>query len=434
MPVLVQPTFARDVGDEAPAGDPREGARGRETGGNGGTKNRGGRRREGRWEPREGERRATAPPEEKGTETISIATWNIRDGRNGGLYSAARALDEFSNIDIAVVQETKFTEEEIMYAPKCYRGYRIRTAPRCTDSPSGGVSLLYREDKRKTPYRVENDRAAAPNIITFELVTGDKERWFVVGCYIPPCERGEGGGETTKKVEQMIKDRPKDTLPLVLGDLNANLEYPRGRQEEVMSSGMKAVGIGCATRHFLTRRTRHAKGPWTWVQRRTDSVGQRRRITQKLDYALIGDEIRRKVRRCRLVQVPGHDTDHRAIVLKVTTNGEAVRRYRHKAETFPLTLPIGPRTEGEAMFEELQLLQPMVPVRERHTHDWIREGTWIIVDRRAALRKQNKLPRAEGRALTRKIHASLKLDRIERARRAGEELMKEIGSGCIRDA
>ena len=108
MPVLVQPTFARDVGDEAPAGDPREGARGRETGGNGGTKNRGGRRREGRWEPREGERRATAPPEEKekGTETISIATWNIRDGRNGGLYSAARALDEFSNIDIAVVQET----------------------------------------------------------------------------------------------------------------------------------------------------------------------------------------------------------------------------------------------------------------------------------------------------------------------------------------
>ena len=201
-----------------------------------------------------------------------------------------------------------------------------------------------------------------------------------------------------------------------------------------MSSGMKTMGIGCATRHFLTRRTRHAKGPWTWVQRRTDATGQRRRVTQKLDYALIGDEVRRKVRRCRLVQVPGHDTDHRAIVLKVTTNGEAVRRYRHKAETFPLTLPIGPRTEGEAMFEELQLLQPMVPVRERHTHDWIREGTWIIVDRRAALRKQNKLPRAEGRALTRKIHASLKLDRIERARRAGEELMKNIGSGCIRDA
>ena len=42
--------------------------------------------------------------------------------------------------------------------------------------------LLYREDKKKTPYRVENDRATAPNIITFELVTGDKERWFVVRC------------------------------------------------------------------------------------------------------------------------------------------------------------------------------------------------------------------------------------------------------------
>ena len=43
-------------------------------------------------------------------------------------------------------------------------------------TPAGGVSLLYREDKRTMPYRVENDLVAAPTIITFELVTGDKER------------------------------------------------------------------------------------------------------------------------------------------------------------------------------------------------------------------------------------------------------------------
>ena len=57
-----------------------------------------------------------------------------------------------------------------------------------------------------------------------------------------------------------------------------------------------------------------------------------------------------------------------------------------------------------------------------------------MVDRRAVLRKQNKLSKKEGRALTRKIHASLKLDCIERTRRAREELMKNIGSGFVRQA
>ena len=34
---------------------------------------------------------------------ISMASYNIRDGRNGGLQSAARALDS-ANVDIAVLQ------------------------------------------------------------------------------------------------------------------------------------------------------------------------------------------------------------------------------------------------------------------------------------------------------------------------------------------
>ena len=211
----------------------------------------------------------------------------------------------------------------------------------------------------------------------------------------------------------MIKDRPKDTLPLVLGDLNANLEYPRGRQEEIMSSGMKTMGIGCTTRHFLTRRTRYVKGPWSWGQQRTDATGQRQRVAQKLDYALIGDELRRKVLRCRLVQVPGHDTDHRAIVLKVKTNGKAVRRYQHKAETFPLTLPIGPMTQGEAMFEDLQLLQPMVLVRKHHTNNWIRKRDM------ANNRQKGSPEKAEQIAQGREARAHAEDTRVPQARHLG---------------
>ena len=44
--------------------------------------------------------------------------------------------------------------------------------------------------KEREGFRVENEKAMGPNIISFELVTGDdeeeEERWCVVGCYLPP--------------------------------------------------------------------------------------------------------------------------------------------------------------------------------------------------------------------------------------------------------
>jgi hypothetical protein len=76
----------------------------------------------------------------------------------------------------------------------------------------------------------------------------------------------------------------------------------------------------------------------------------------------------------------------------------------------------------------------MRPVREKHTHSWIREGTWLLVDRRAALRKEMRLTQAEGRKLGRRIKASLKADRIERARKAGELVMENLSHGNLREA
>ena len=51
--------------------------------------------------------KASPKPGDRGTtKTISMATWNIRDGRNGGLESAARSFDSLG-VDIGLVQETK---------------------------------------------------------------------------------------------------------------------------------------------------------------------------------------------------------------------------------------------------------------------------------------------------------------------------------------
>ena len=70
----------------------------------------------------------------------------------------------------------------------------------------------------------------------------------------------------------------------------------------------------------------------------------------------------------------GHNTNHRALIVELVTNGREVCQYRHKVEKFPLDLPsMGPRREAETLFGALRNKIPMRPVREKYTNSWIRE-------------------------------------------------------------
>ena len=76
-----------------------------------------------------------------------------------------------------------------------------------------------------------------PNVIRFEFVMGkphhgDEERYFVVGCYIPPSDKD---GTTRRLIEQTMLLKPKRATPIIMGDLNARLEVPWDCQEELLS-------------------------------------------------------------------------------------------------------------------------------------------------------------------------------------------------------
>ena len=86
------------------------------------------------------------------------------------------------------------------------------------------------------------------------------------------------------------------------------------------------------------------------------------------------------------------------------------------------------------MFEELVDTLEKPPAKERPESAWVRPGTWSLVDRRAELRKAGRLTQREARRLARAIRASLKLDRQERARKAGEAIMMELLAGNIKEA
>jgi len=70
------------------------------------------RRTKGWLKLRKGERGGKRPAR---NERVAVATYNIRDGRSGGLLSTARALDH-ANVDVAVVQEVKLKDPK--FAPR----------------------------------------------------------------------------------------------------------------------------------------------------------------------------------------------------------------------------------------------------------------------------------------------------------------------------
>ena len=133
--------------------------------------------------------------------TVFIATYNVRDGREEGedgqlflgLCLAAQAM-ETMGVDVAFLQETKIIDPA--FANREFEGYSILVA--ATDNERQGRIVLFLNERYG--FRVEIEKAVGPNIISFELITGDGEgkksggTWW--GAISPPLTNrgGHSGG------------------------------------------------------------------------------------------------------------------------------------------------------------------------------------------------------------------------------------------------
>ena len=79
---------------------------------------------------------------------------------------------------------------------------------------------------------------------------------------------------------------------------------------------------------------------------------------------------------------------HRALIAKLKPGGkDGTKRYRKGIKSCPLNLPkFGPLTEGEDAVEELQATVVKPTPQEFKGNQWIRPGTWALVDQRAGAR------------------------------------------------
>jgi hypothetical protein len=153
------------------------------------------------------------PPLPGGSGTLSIATWNIRSGRGAGLTAAAKGLCHLS-VGCAVLTETKLTNERY---PKLVLGYQVISS-KAASPQQGGVALLWRAEHQD--FEVEAVNIISPNILTFQLITGEHQ-FFVLGAYIPPAD--------TTGVDDLCTiwaKCPANCKPLLLGDLNIDFRAP----------------------------------------------------------------------------------------------------------------------------------------------------------------------------------------------------------------
>ena len=85
-------------------------------------------------------------------------------------------------VGCCVLTETKLTNDRYS---KTVSGYRVISPKATSPSQQGGVALLWEEGHQD--FKVEVVTITSPNLLTFQLVTGE-ECYFLMGAYIPPAD------------------------------------------------------------------------------------------------------------------------------------------------------------------------------------------------------------------------------------------------------
>jgi hypothetical protein len=259
------------------------------------------------------------PPLSGGSGTFSVATWNVSSARGSGLAAAAKGLRQMG-VSCCVLTETKLTDDRY---PKTTSGYRVILS-KVTSPQQGGVALLWEEGRQD--FEVEAVTIVSPNLLTFQLVTGEGtgEHYFVMGAYIPPVD--------TTGVDDLHTAWtacPTNCKPLLLGDFNINFRNPRMEREKIIADFLDKINIVDMSRKFIQRKGRRQRpgAHWTWRQQR----GGRWYHSQP-DYIMAREVDTKAFRSVGFRQPRFHDSDHRAVVVNILRGRKGrLKKYRQSA-------------------------------------------------------------------------------------------------------
>ena len=168
---------------------------------------------------------------------IRFTASNIRNGRNGGIESELRGMDQ-ANMDLGILQEKNCIEG--IYT-RNLAGYSVVA----TDAPSqhhGVVAVFYRPSPL---FAVEAVRQFGPIVVSFQLATGAR-RWYIIGCYLAPDDTS-----TIDIIIAALKERPQGTALLVVGDLNTTLTDTENDRRGEIAAALTEAGLEDMAAPFL---------------------------------------------------------------------------------------------------------------------------------------------------------------------------------------
>ena len=186
---------------------------------------------------------------------IQFRLYNIRNGRNGGLDSALRTMDQAS-IELGVLEETKINERIYTQELSWYRVVALDAL----NWHRGGVNFSYRE---LLHFAVKNHQKQGPNVVKFQMELGGRI-WFVVSRYLAP-----DASSSIERVIRSISQRPWGTTLMVSKYFNTHIMEPEDNaREQVISAAVVTAGLEEMSVQLLLHYIQWAKDGRNWIMQR----------------------------------------------------------------------------------------------------------------------------------------------------------------------
>jgi hypothetical protein len=154
------------------------------------------------------------------------------------MAAAAKGLVQMG-VGIGILTCTKVTNDRYS---KSLSGYRVLVS-KVASPHQGRIGLIWREDH--DGFEVKAVRPLTPNLMSFQLITGNK-RFYVMGIYIPPnCTLG------VDNLRVAWEACPTDCTPLVIRDLNIWFEDPADNRVDAIVDLLEEINTTNLSRNFL---------------------------------------------------------------------------------------------------------------------------------------------------------------------------------------
>ena len=162
----------------------------------------------------------------------------------------------------------------------------------------------------------------------------------------------------------------------MFGDLNCNLDCPRGNRGHDISSAITLLNLSDVAAHFP-----HPRGRWTWSQWR-----EGRYIRSVTDYILAQHPL--EFSRWA-IKTPRHNSDHRAIVVELGVNSRREHSKYCQRHEYPIH-SVKPLCRIDQMFEDLCASCDLTTPQDHRDNSWISQDTWALIDKRASLARKHR--------------------------------------------